>query len=168
MKSQRFTRLLLVSVVALFMFASYAPVAAQHGHATRYPYTLIDLGTFGGPTSSISGPGVKILNDAGLICLCAFVAPHAAVREKARQVIGPDRFLEIYLSAPMEYCKQRDASGAYELADAGKLASFPGVSATFEPPVAPDLVLPTHEIQVEEGVERVLGLLRERGYLGQI
>ncbi|HET6247866.1 MAG TPA: sulfate adenylyltransferase subunit CysN [Tepidisphaeraceae bacterium] len=106
----------------------------------------------------------KILNDAGLMCLCAFVAPHAAVREKARQVIGPDRFLEIYLSAPVDYCKQRDTSGAYELADAGKLASFPGVSATFEPPVNADLVLPTHEITVEEAVERVVGLLKERGF----
>ena len=109
----------------------------------------------------------KILNDAGLICLCAFVAPHAAVREKARQVVGPDRFLEIYLSAPLEFCKQRDASGAYELAEAGKLASFPGVSATFEPPTTADLVLPTHEIQVEEAVGRVLELMRDRGYLGQ-
>jgi bifunctional enzyme CysN/CysC len=107
----------------------------------------------------------KILNDAGLICLCAFVAPHEAVRQKARQVIGPDRFVEIYLSAPVEYCKKRDTSGAYELAEAGKLASFPGVSAVFEPPAEADLVLPTHEISVEEGVERVLGLLKQRSYI---
>ena len=109
----------------------------------------------------------KIVNDAGLICLCAFVAPHETVRQKAKQVIGADRFLEIYLSAPAEYCKKRDTTGAYELAESGKLASFPGVSATFEPPANADLVLPTHEISVEEGVERVLGLMRERGYIGQ-
>ena len=107
----------------------------------------------------------RIINDAGLICICAFVAPHEAVREKARQTIGPDRFLEIYLSAPADFCKQRDTTGAYALAEAGKLASFPGVSAAFEPPTAPDLVLPTHEIAVAQCVEATLGLLRKRGFL---
>ncbi len=108
----------------------------------------------------------RVINDAGLICLCAFVAPHEAVREKAKQVIGADRFLEIYLSAPIEFCKGRDATGAYALAEAGKLASFPGVSAAFEAPAHADLELPTHEIGVGECVERIMGLLRERGYLG--
>ena len=104
----------------------------------------------------------KILNDAGLICICGFVAPHEAVREKARQVIGADRFLEVYLAAPVEACKARDTTGAYALAEAGKLASFPGVSAPFEPPAHPDLVLPTHEITAEAAVERLLDLLKAK------
>ena len=107
----------------------------------------------------------KILNDAGLICLCAFVAPHAAVRDKARQVIGADRFVEVYLSAPLEFCRQRDQSGAYELAAAGKIAQFPGVSAAFEPPKNPDLILPTHQISTEEAVERILQLLKEKRFV---
>jgi bifunctional enzyme CysN/CysC len=107
----------------------------------------------------------KILNDAGMICVCAFVAPHEAVRQKARQVIGPDRFIEVYLSAPIEVCKQRDPSGAYRLAEEGTIASFPGVSAAFEEPQKPDLVVPTHEVSVEEGVEQILTLLRDRGFI---
>ena len=107
----------------------------------------------------------KILNEAGLICVCAFVAPHEAVRQKAREVIGPDRFVEIYLSAPVEVCRARDSSGAYAAADAGKISQFPGVSAAFEPPAAPDLVLPTHEIPVEQSVDRILTLLKERGFV---
>jgi len=107
----------------------------------------------------------KILNDAGLICLCAFVAPHAAVRDKARQVIGADRFVEVYLSAPLEFCRQRDQSGAYEPAAAGKIAQFPGVSAAFEPPKNPDLILPTHQISTEEAVERILQLLKEKRFV---
>jgi bifunctional enzyme CysN/CysC len=107
----------------------------------------------------------KILNDAGLICLCAFVAPHEAVRQKARQEIGADRFLEVYLSAPAEFCRKRDKTGAYEAAEAGKLASFPGVSAAFEPPANADLVLPTHEISVEEALDRVVKLLKQRAFI---
>ncbi|HZK82641.1 MAG TPA: adenylyl-sulfate kinase, partial [Humisphaera sp.] len=107
-----------------------------------------------------------ILNDAGLICICAFVAPHEAVREKARQAIGADRFLEVYLSAPADFCKQRDTTGAYGMAEAGQLTSFPGVSAAFEPPANPDLVLPTHEISANEAVGRVLELLRVRNAIG--
>ena len=108
----------------------------------------------------------KILNDSGLICIAAFVAPHQAVRERAREVIGAERFIEIYLSAPADACRQRDTTGSYARADAGKLLQFPGVSATFEPPVHADLVLPTHEISVEESVARILRLLKERGIAG--
>jgi bifunctional enzyme CysN/CysC len=107
----------------------------------------------------------KILNDTGLLCVCAFVSPHEAVRQKARQVIGPDRFVEIYLSAPIDVCKQRDPNGVYPLAESGKIAQFPGVTATFEVPPNPDLTLPTHEISVEDSVNRVLSLLRERNFI---
>ena len=104
----------------------------------------------------------RILNDTGLICICAFVAPYDAVREKARQVVGGDRFLSVYLSAPVEVCRERDRSGAYQLADEGKLAQFPGVSAVFEAPRYVDLELPTHRLSVAESVERVVALLRDR------
>jgi bifunctional enzyme CysN/CysC len=107
----------------------------------------------------------RIINDAGLICICAFGAPHEAVREKARQVIGADRFIEVYLNAPIEICRARDESGAYELADSGKLPQFPGVSAIFEPPAHADLVLPTHEISVEQCVEKIIELLQARGFI---
>jgi bifunctional enzyme CysN/CysC len=108
----------------------------------------------------------KVLNDAGLLCLCAFVAPHEAVRQKAKEVIGRDRFVEIYLSAPPEVCRRRDQSGTYALAEAGQIASFPGVSAAFEEPTQPDLVLPTHELPVEQCIERIVALLRERRFIG--
>jgi bifunctional enzyme CysN/CysC len=107
----------------------------------------------------------RILNDAGLICICSFVAPYDSVREKARQVVGGDRFLSVYLSAPVEVCRGRDRSGAYQLADEGKLAQFPGVSAVFEPPRQADLELPTHHISVVESVERIVALLRERRFI---
>lgn len=108
-----------------------------------------------------------ILNDSGMICICAFVAPYDEVRRKARQVIGADRFIEICLSAPVEVCRQRDKTGAYLEADAGKRAQFPGVSAVFEPPTQADLVLPTHQIDVQQCVDQIITLLRQRGIAAQ-
>jgi bifunctional enzyme CysN/CysC len=107
----------------------------------------------------------KLLNETGLIALCAFVSPHEAVRQKVKQTIGADRFVEIYLSAPVDVCKQRDWTGAYKMAEAGQIAAFPGVSATYEVPTSADLVLPTHEISVEESVERIVKLLKSRGFI---
>jgi len=102
----------------------------------------------------------RILNDAGLIAIAAFVAPHEAVRQKAQQVVGAERFFEVYLAAPVEVCRQRSPR-PYALADTGEMQLFPGVSATFEAPQAPALVLGP-ELSVEENVERVLKLLRDK------
>jgi bifunctional enzyme CysN/CysC len=105
----------------------------------------------------------KLLNDAGVITVAAFVAPHAAVREKAKQLIG--RVLEVYCTAPMEVLRARDQSGAYRLADAGTIAQMPGVTAAFEEPAAPDLVLQTDQMSVEESVNRIVALMAAQGYL---
>jgi bifunctional enzyme CysN/CysC len=105
----------------------------------------------------------KLINDAGLICIGAFVAPNEEVRQKAAEVVGRDRFLVVHLSAPVEVCRQRDTDGHYPLADSGELPNFPGVSSPYEQPVSPDLTLPTHELSVADCVDAILKLLEERG-----
>ncbi len=107
----------------------------------------------------------KIVNESGLICICAFVAPHDAVRVKAREVVGDGRFVSVYLKCPVEVCRQRDKSGAYTLADSGKITQFPGISATFEEPADADLVLPTDQLDVAQCAERIIELLVERGFI---
>ena len=107
----------------------------------------------------------KLMNDAGVITIAAFVAPHEAVREKARQLIGPDRMLEVYCTAPMDVLRARDQSGAYRLADEGKIAQMPGVTAAFEEPKSPDLVLQTDQLSVEESVDRIVELMKSRGFM---
>jgi bifunctional enzyme CysN/CysC len=107
----------------------------------------------------------KLMNDAGVITIAAFVAPHEAVREKAKQLIGRDRVLEVYCTAPMEVLRARDQSGAYRLADAGTIAQMPGVTAAFEEPQSPDLVLETDRISVDESVNRIVELMKSRGYI---
>jgi bifunctional enzyme CysN/CysC len=107
----------------------------------------------------------KLMNDAGVISIAAFVAPHEAVREKVKQVIGRDRVLEVFCTAPMKVLRARDQSGAYRLADEGKIAQMPGVTAAFEEPKSPDLVLQTDQISVEKSVSRIVELMKARGYL---
>jgi bifunctional enzyme CysN/CysC len=105
----------------------------------------------------------RLFNDAGLLCIAAFVAPEEAVRQKAVERIGRERCLVVHLAAPLDVCRQRDTDGHYARADAGELGGFPGVSAPWEAPADPDLVLPTHEWPVGRCVEALVTLLGERG-----
>jgi len=107
----------------------------------------------------------RLFNEAGIICLAAFVAPDAGVRDKAAERVGCGRFLVVHVSAPVEVCRARDTSGGYARADAGEICEFPGVSAPYEPPAQPDLVVPSHEWPLPRSVEAVLGLLGERGVI---
>ena len=106
----------------------------------------------------------RFLNEAGLISIGAFIAPDAAVRSRARQAVGADRFLLIHVATPIEVCRARDTHGVYERADAGELGGFPGVSAPYEPPVDADLVIDASTQSVEASVEAVVALLRAKGF----
>jgi bifunctional enzyme CysN/CysC len=104
----------------------------------------------------------RLMNQAGIIVICSLVAPNAEVRNRARELIGDD-FLEVYLSAPIEVCKARDQDGIYKAADEEGLDTIPGVNLPYETPENPDLVLPTHEIDVEASVELLIKLLEDEG-----
>ena len=105
-----------------------------------------------------------LMNEAGLICLTAFVAPEEAVRERARQAVGEARFLEVFLTAPLAILRERDEDGLYAAAERGE-ANVPGLSARFEEPAAPDLVLQTHMLGIDACADRIVALLRERGFI---
>ncbi|MCA9176189.1 MAG: sulfate adenylyltransferase subunit CysN [Planctomycetales bacterium] len=107
----------------------------------------------------------KLFNDAGLIVVAAFVAPQRDVRQRAREVIGKTRCLTVHLDCPIEVCRSRDTDGHYPKADSGVLANFPGVTAPYEPPQEPDLVLHTDQTPVDRCVEQIVNLLRERDYI---
>ncbi|MCP4378492.1 MAG: sulfate adenylyltransferase subunit CysN [bacterium] len=107
----------------------------------------------------------RVLNDTGMICICAFVSPYQTIRDQAREILGPQRYMEVYLSAPVDACRQRDTK-LYELADSGEISEFSGVTAPYEKPEAADLTIPTHEIDLEESTERIIALLRAKGIIG--
>ena len=91
------------------------------------------------------------------------MAPEEAVRQKAVERIGRERCVVVHLSAPLAVCRERDTQGHYALADAGTMKNFPGVSAAYEEPVSPDLVLPTDHWPVARCVDAVVKLLETRG-----
>lgn len=107
----------------------------------------------------------NILNDAGIICIAAFVAPNATVRDKVAGVVGTERFLTVHVDAPIELCRERDTRGQYADADAGKLTEFSGDSAPYEVPESPDLVLKTGEQSIDECANAVIELLTSKGFL---
>ncbi len=80
-------------------------------------------------------------------------------------MIGADRFLVVHLSAPVEVCRQRDTAGLYAAVDAGEIANLPGVTTSYEVPQHPDLVLPTHELSVDECVSQIRELLAKRDFV---
>ncbi len=106
-----------------------------------------------------------LVNNQGLIAIAALVAPEAAVRDRARELIGHGRFVEVFVDTPIEVCRERDLHGLYEAADRGDISQFPGVSAAYEKPVDADLVLDTSDTEVVECVDRIIQLLVSRGVL---
>ena len=107
----------------------------------------------------------KLINEAGLICLAAFVAPSEEVRQRAAEVVGRDRFLVVHLAAPIAICRQRAEGNPYAQADAGEIANFPGVSFPYDTPASPDLMLPTHELSVDDCVDQIMTLLSAKEIL---
>ncbi len=107
----------------------------------------------------------RLMNDAGMIVILGYIAPSANVRERARGVIGEDRFLMVHLDAPVEVCRARDTDGVYSLADAGEIGVFPGINAHYDDPESPDLRLDTSTNDVDACVEQLIELLRKRSII---
>ncbi len=101
----------------------------------------------------------KLMNAAGLIVITSFISPYCEDRRTARTLIGADGFREIHISTTLKNCEQRDPKGLYQKARAGLISEFTGISAPYEAPDEPCLSLDTSELQVEECLERLLGVL---------
>ena len=104
----------------------------------------------------------KLMNDAGIITLTSFIAPFAADRQAAREIIGADDFVEVYISTPLEVCEKRDVKGLYKKARAGEVSYFTGISAPYEVPSHADIEIDTSDITVDETVDYILRELGER------
>jgi adenylyl-sulfate kinase len=101
----------------------------------------------------------KLMADAGLIVLTAFVSPFAADREKARSIVGHDRFIEIYVDCPIEVCESRDVKGLYAKARQGLIPDFTGISSPFEAPEQPQLHVQTAENDLATCCQQILKYL---------
>ena len=106
-----------------------------------------------------------LMVDAGLIVLVSFISPFRAERQLARERVGADEFVEVYVDTPLEVVEARDVKGLYKKARRGELPHFTGVDSPYEPPEQPDLRVDTTTMTADEAADHVIAVLRQRGRL---
>jgi len=111
------------------------------------------------------GEVAKLFTQAGIINLTAFISPYIVDRDRNREIQEPRDFIEVYVECPLEVCEQRDPRGLYAKARAGLVPEFTGISAPYEAPLNPEIVLHTGSESEEESAGRVIEYLEKNGYL---
>ena len=109
------------------------------------------------------GEVAKLFVDAGVITLTAFISPYRADRARARNLVALGDFVEVYCRCSLEACEERDVKGLYKKARAGEIKEFTGISAPYEEPDNPEIVVDTDKASVEECVEAVIRYLASQG-----
>lgn len=108
----------------------------------------------------------KLMVDAGLIVLTAFISPFTAERRMAREQLAPGEFIEVFVDTPLEIAEERDVKGLYKKARAGELTNFTGIDSAYERPEAPEIHLDAARLTIEEAAEQVISELRKRNIIG--
>ncbi|MBW1946796.1 MAG: adenylyl-sulfate kinase [Deltaproteobacteria bacterium] len=106
------------------------------------------------------GEMVKLFIDAGIIAITAFISPFRKDREKVRDLVGREKFIEVYVKCPLHVCATRDLKGIYKRAEQGIIQNFTGISAPYEPPENPDLVIQSDETEATIAANQVVDLIR--------
>jgi bifunctional enzyme CysN/CysC len=112
------------------------------------------------------GEVAKLMADAGLIVITAFISPFRADRQMAREIVAPHAFIEVFIDTPLDECIRRDPKGLYAKAKAGAIPNFTGLDSPYEPPEAPELRLSTVGQSVDALAESLIEMLRRRGIVG--
>ncbi|MBW2716178.1 MAG: adenylyl-sulfate kinase [Deltaproteobacteria bacterium] len=107
----------------------------------------------------------KLFTEAGVIVFASFISPYRSDRDAVRALMGAGDFVEVYVDASLDTCEQRDVKGLYKKARAGEIPEFTGISAPYEAPNSPELVLDTNRQTVEESVAELVEFLDAKGYL---
>ena len=105
----------------------------------------------------------KLFTDSGVICFASFISPYRQDRDAVRAIMEPGDFIEVYVAADVETCEARDVKGLYAKARSGEIPEFTGISAPYEAPEKPELVLDTAVQSIEESVTELMGYLDRRG-----
>jgi adenylylsulfate kinase len=104
----------------------------------------------------------SLMLDAGVITLAAFVSPYKKDREVVKQIVGPDKFIEIYVNTSLEACESRDVKGLYKKARAGEIKNMTGISAPYQAPTHPDLEIITDGQTIQESVAVIMQFLNTK------
>lgn len=111
------------------------------------------------------GEVAKLMIDAGIIVMTAFISPFRADRMVARDLVGEGDFIEIFCDASLKVCEDRDVKGLYRKARAGEIPEFTGISSPYEEPLSPELTLSTDSSDVETCVDVIMDYLKTNGYV---
>ena len=111
------------------------------------------------------GEVARLFSDAGLIVFTSFISPYRADRDAVRALMPAGEFVEAFVDASVATCEGRDVKGLYRKARAGEIPEFTGISAPYEAPLRPELVLDTNRQSVDESVDAILRYLEDKGYL---
>lgn len=102
------------------------------------------------------GEVAKLFVDAGTIVMTAFISPYRADRDQARDLLSIDRFVEVYVDCPLDVCEERDPKGLYKKARSGEIKEFTGISAPYEAPNNPEVVIDTSQLDILESAQEVI------------
>ena len=105
----------------------------------------------------------KLFLNCGIITINCFVSPTIDIRANAKQIIEPDNFIEIFVNTSLEICEERDVKGLYKKARAGEIKDFTGISAPYEAPEDPELIVDTDKLSIRESIDFIMDYLREKG-----
>jgi len=112
------------------------------------------------------GEVAKLFVDAGIIVMTAFISPYRQDRDRVRKILNEGEFIEIYVEADLETCEKRDPKGLYKKARLGEIKEFTGISAPYEKPENPELIINTSkETNVKENSKKIVEYLEKNGYL---
>ncbi len=98
----------------------------------------------------------KLFLDTGIIIICSFISPTNEVRDLAKEIIGEDRFVEVFINCPLDVCEQRDVKGLYKKARNGDIKNFTGIDSPYEAPANPDIEVLTHTVSVKESTKELV------------
>jgi adenylylsulfate kinase len=104
----------------------------------------------------------KLFLNCGIICINSFISPTRQIRQMARDIVGSENFIEIFLNASIEICEKRDIKGLYKDARAGKIKNFTGIDSPYEIPENPDIEINSGELSVEESTKKCLAVVLGR------
>jgi adenylylsulfate kinase len=107
----------------------------------------------------------KLFMEAGVIVLTAFISPYLADRERVRGMVAHGDFIEIYCNASLEICESRDVKCIYKKARSGEIANFTGISAPYEAPINPELIVNTGTAELDSCVQQIIGEMIQRGII---
>lgn len=105
------------------------------------------------------GEVARLMTDAGLIVITAFISPFRAEREMVRQMMQPGEFIEVFIDTPLHIAEQRDVKGLYAKARAGELKNFTGIDSPYEAPENPEIIIDTTQMDVEPAADKIIKLL---------